>query len=355
MIIAALGGILLTLTAALAQLVFRRTAAWLGAICGSAALAAGMALIVIATAAGSSALFTAGSVVAGAGFGVAFLGGLRQLAGVIPGERRAAVMSAFYLVGYASLSVPAVLAGLVVTHLGLETTSEISRLRRRQRRAGHGGRGLADAPPVAARPRRGQEPRRRGRGRPLGPGAGDHLCWCCQPAATRRRRRSMDSEDELLGTSPGDHLVLFYRTEEELTERAGEHLHRALAAGGAAIAIATPAHRLMLEEWLAGAGTDVAAARARGRYLDRDAGETVRRFEAAGLARCGRILAGDQPAYPAGEPERAAGSRLRRDGLGAVGLRPGERRHRGRGDVERAGRAVPVHADVRPSRPVGQR
>jgi hypothetical protein len=125
-IIAALGGILLTLTAALAQLVFRRTAPWLGAICGSAALAAGMALIVIATAAGSSALFAAGSVVAGAGFGVAFLGGLRQLAGVIPAGHRAAVMSAFYLVGYASLSVPAVLAGLVITHLGLETTFEIS-------------------------------------------------------------------------------------------------------------------------------------------------------------------------------------------------------------------------------------
>jgi hypothetical protein len=92
----------------------------------------------------------------------------------------------------------------------------------------------------------------------------------------------MGSEDELLGTSPGDHLVLFYRTDEELTERAGRYLHRALAAGGVAVVIATPAHRLMLEGWLAGAGTDVEAARARGRYLARDAGETVRRFEVAG-------------------------------------------------------------------------
>ena len=92
----------------------------------------------------------------------------------------------------------------------------------------------------------------------------------------------MGSGDELLGMSPGDHLVLFYRTEEELAERAARHLHRALDAGGVAIAIATPAHRLMLGEWLAGAGTDVAAARARGRYLERDASETVRRFEVAG-------------------------------------------------------------------------
>jgi predicted MFS family arabinose efflux permease len=42
----------------------------------------------------------------------------------IPPERRAAVMSAFYVVAYAALSVPAVLAGIVVTHLGLRDTFE---------------------------------------------------------------------------------------------------------------------------------------------------------------------------------------------------------------------------------------
>ena len=43
---------------------------------------------------------------------------------VIPHKRRAAVISAFYVVAYASLSLPAVLAGLVVTHLGLDVTFE---------------------------------------------------------------------------------------------------------------------------------------------------------------------------------------------------------------------------------------
>jgi predicted MFS family arabinose efflux permease len=62
---------------------------------------------------------------AGLGFGVAFLGGLRQLVVVIPPEHRAAVMSAFYVAAYASLSVPAVIAGIVVTHLGLDTTFEL--------------------------------------------------------------------------------------------------------------------------------------------------------------------------------------------------------------------------------------
>jgi MFS family permease len=124
-IVAGAGSIALCLTAALAQLVFRRVAPWLGTSAGAAALAVGMLAIVLASAANSGALFLAGSVVAGGGFGVAFLGGLRRLSSVIPAQHRAAVMSAFYLAAYASLSVPAVIAGLVVTHLGLETTFEI--------------------------------------------------------------------------------------------------------------------------------------------------------------------------------------------------------------------------------------
>jgi predicted MFS family arabinose efflux permease len=44
---------------------------------------------------------------------------------MIPPEHRASVMAAFYVVAYASLSLPAVIAGLVVTHLGLDTTFEI--------------------------------------------------------------------------------------------------------------------------------------------------------------------------------------------------------------------------------------
>jgi predicted MFS family arabinose efflux permease len=82
-------------------------------------------LIVLAAAIDSSAVYMLGSVVGGVGFGVAFLGGLRSLVGVIPARQRAAVLSAFYVVAYASLSVPAVLAGLVVTHLGLDRTFEV--------------------------------------------------------------------------------------------------------------------------------------------------------------------------------------------------------------------------------------
>jgi predicted MFS family arabinose efflux permease len=84
-----------------------------------------MALIVTAAATDSSVTYLAGSILGGVGFGIAFLGGLRTLVAAIPPQHRAAVLSAFYVVAYLSGSVPAVLAGLVVGHLGLESTFEI--------------------------------------------------------------------------------------------------------------------------------------------------------------------------------------------------------------------------------------
>jgi predicted MFS family arabinose efflux permease len=84
-----------------------------------------MVLIVFAAAGDSSAAYLAGSILAGAGFGAAFLGGLRALTAAIPHQQRASVMSAFYVAAYASLSLPAALAGVVVAHIALPTTFEI--------------------------------------------------------------------------------------------------------------------------------------------------------------------------------------------------------------------------------------
>jgi MFS family permease len=110
---------------AIGQLVFGRSAPWTGAAYGSVALAVGLLLIVAAASTDSSALLLTGSVIGGGGFGVAFLGALRALSGAIPPEHRAAVMSAFYIVAYLSISLPAVLAGVLVTPIGLEATFEI--------------------------------------------------------------------------------------------------------------------------------------------------------------------------------------------------------------------------------------
>lgn len=111
--------------AALAQIVFRRTPPWGGAAGGSIALSLGMLTVVAAASTDSGALYLAGSIIAGAGFGVAFLGALRALSAAIPPEHRGSVMSAFYIVAYASLSLPAILAGVLDTPLGLRPTFEI--------------------------------------------------------------------------------------------------------------------------------------------------------------------------------------------------------------------------------------
>jgi MFS family permease len=122
------GGIAMTALAgsgAVAQVLFHRAAPWRAASLGSIALAGGMAVIVAAISSDVAWLFFVGAVVAGMGFGVAFLGGLRQLMAVVPDHHRAEVMSAFYVVAYAALSVPALLAGLVVRSWGQVTTFQV--------------------------------------------------------------------------------------------------------------------------------------------------------------------------------------------------------------------------------------
>jgi hypothetical protein len=124
-IVSGSGIVALAAAATIAQLATARTAPWVAASTGSIALAAGMILIVLAAGTGSGGLYLAGSILGGAGFGAAFLGGLRALIAAIPAKHRAAVLSAFYVTAYASLSVPAVLAGVVVTYISLQSTFEI--------------------------------------------------------------------------------------------------------------------------------------------------------------------------------------------------------------------------------------
>jgi MFS family permease len=124
-LVAGVGVFVLAGSAAVAQLAFGRTVPWAGAVGGSIALSVGMLMIVGSVVADSAALYLAGALVGGAGFGVAFLGALRALSAVIPAAHRSEVMSAFYVVAYGALSLPAVLAGILVTPLGLRTTFEV--------------------------------------------------------------------------------------------------------------------------------------------------------------------------------------------------------------------------------------
>ncbi len=121
----------------------------------------------------------------------------------------------------------------------------------------------------------------------------------------------MTTGTEVLNAGRRDHVVLFYRDEQELTERVSEYLLPAVQDGGVAIVVATSDHRRSFERHLAEAGVDVAAARARGVYLAADASETMRGFMVADCPDPGRFWQAISPllrqAAKAGQPVRVFG------------------------------------------------
>jgi hypothetical protein len=116
---------------------------------------------------------------------------------------------------------------------------------------------------------------------------------------------------EVLNAECGDHIVLFYRDEQELTERVSEYLLSAVQDGGVAIVVATPDHHRSFERHLVDTGVDVAAARARGSYLAPDASETMRSFMVADWPDPGGFWQAISPllrqAAEAGQPVRVFG------------------------------------------------
>jgi MFS family permease len=90
---------------------------------GSAVLAIGTGLFLLALGWSSIGLFVVASVVAGAGFGPGFLGSLRAVSQLAEPHERAALLSAVYIVSYLAFSIPALVAGVLTTHIGLRDTS----------------------------------------------------------------------------------------------------------------------------------------------------------------------------------------------------------------------------------------
>jgi MFS family permease len=90
---------------------------------GVAALITGVAVTIAAVSLGSAAVFFAGSVIAGAGFGSGFQGGIRMVVPLAAAHERAGLVSLLYVVSYLGLGVPAVIAGLGAEHFGLADTA----------------------------------------------------------------------------------------------------------------------------------------------------------------------------------------------------------------------------------------
>jgi anti-sigma regulatory factor (Ser/Thr protein kinase) len=77
---------------------------------------------------------------------------------------------------------------------------------------------------------------------------------------------------------PRDHVVQFYRRDEELLARIGAYLAEALQGGGAVVVLASASRRAGLETTLAAQGVDLPAGREAGLLCIADADETLARF-----------------------------------------------------------------------------
>jgi predicted MFS family arabinose efflux permease len=79
----------------------------------------GVAVTLVAVATGSAAGLYVGTFIAGLGFGPSFSGVFRSLTPLAPPDRRAALVASIYVVCYTAFSVPAILAGIAITHYTL--------------------------------------------------------------------------------------------------------------------------------------------------------------------------------------------------------------------------------------------
>ena len=90
---------------------------------GTVVLAVGLSITLAGVALASSVTFFAGTAVAGAGFGAGFNGSLRSLVSLASAHERGGLMSGFFTLSYLAFSVPAIVAGLAVGHVGLQATA----------------------------------------------------------------------------------------------------------------------------------------------------------------------------------------------------------------------------------------
>lgn len=113
----------LTVSGALATLLVQRRQPRPTMTAGASVLAGGTLVTLAALHVGSTPLFFLGTAIAGVGFGTAFFGAFRTLATLARPQERAELFAAVFVVSYLAFSLPAVLAGSLVSSWGLRTTA----------------------------------------------------------------------------------------------------------------------------------------------------------------------------------------------------------------------------------------
>lgn len=89
---------------------------------GLPALAAGVVISLAGVLAESLPLYIVGSIVAGSGWAATFLSAMDNITAATPPAQRGQVFSSVFVASYLAFSVPAVIAGIVVSHIGLRDT-----------------------------------------------------------------------------------------------------------------------------------------------------------------------------------------------------------------------------------------
>jgi len=90
---------------------------------GTAGVLTGTLVFIAGLEQASLPVFVLGMMVAGAGFGPAFLGAFRTLSQLAPAHERAGLISAVYVASYLAFSIPALVAGVLITRDGLRGTA----------------------------------------------------------------------------------------------------------------------------------------------------------------------------------------------------------------------------------------
>ena len=114
---------LLCAPAAVASVVAREVHPGTAMVVGSCVLAVGSVATVAAVLGRSSTGLLVSTVVAGVGFGTAFLGAFRHLVSLATDDQRGALVATIYIVSYLAFSLPVVAAGMATDHFGLRSTS----------------------------------------------------------------------------------------------------------------------------------------------------------------------------------------------------------------------------------------
>ncbi len=114
----------LAASGALTVLFFHRTAPRRFALVGNGLVILGVAIVLWSVTATSVAGFFVGTVIAGAGFGAGFQGGLRTIVSLAGPTERAGVISVAYIICYLAMGLPAILAGVLVVHSTVTRTAQ---------------------------------------------------------------------------------------------------------------------------------------------------------------------------------------------------------------------------------------